>query len=108
MEKTILRSDVVKALASGEHFDMEFITCNRRKGTGGKLISVESWLKISASTPEETLPFESIRTSTTISKDPHHDIHGTVNIFNPENAGVHPVSVHYDLIQFFNGKRVIN
>jgi hypothetical protein len=103
-----LRSEVYEALHSGEPFDMEFITCHRKKGTGGDLFSVEGWMKISGKTTETDLPYNSIRIGSGLTKDPHHIENGTINIFNPGNSGVHPISVHIDLIQFFNGKRVIN
>lgn len=115
MEKTILRAQVFQEIHSGEPFDMIWITCDRRRGTGGEIISAEGWMVVfrkakagetladqGGATPGASDEAEKIR------KDPNHPENGTVNVYNPANSGYHPISVHFDLIQFFNGKRVIN
>lgn len=110
-EGKILRYDVFKEIHSGEPFDMAWITCNRKKGTGGDIISAEGWMVVSDQ-PRETKDVKSETTENPSlkgeAKDPNHPDNGTVNIFNPANSGVHIHKVHIDLIQFFNGKRVIN
>jgi len=110
MEGTILRQQVYEQLFTGEPFDMVFVTCNRKKGTGGELVSLESWMILHH--PDEKTPQNEASDSQAddgkISRDPDHAEHGTVNVFNPANSGVHITKVHVDLIQFFNGKRVIN
>jgi hypothetical protein len=108
MEGTILRSEVYKAIHSGEPFDATWITCDRRRGTGGDIISAEGWMKLTSDEVENVAASVSADEATRIKKDPNHPKHGTVNVFNPANSGHHPITVHYDLITFFNGKRVIN
>lgn len=113
MDATILRSDVYKLIHSGEAFDMQFVTCNRKKGTGGDLITAEGWMVLNARETSdvkgETDEYEEADTPLGDGgKDPNHEENGTVNVFNPANPGYHPVKVHYDLITTFNGKRVIN
>lgn len=116
MEQTILRSQVFKEILSGEPFDMKWVSADRRRGTGGDLVSAEGWMICSrdpavknresgTSTAELLILKEE---SDAARKDPNHPENGTVNVFNPANAGIHPITVHWDLIQFFNGKRVIN
>lgn len=111
MEKTILRSQVYKEVLNGDPFDMIWITADRRRGTGGSIISAEGWMVISernfsADASGSNMGGGANRSE--ITKDPNHPENGTVNVFNPANSGYHPISVHWDLIQFFNGKRVIN
>jgi hypothetical protein len=77
--------DVIKAIESGEPFTLIFVTADRRRGTGGELITLENWCKKAPGTTPKT-----------------------VRLFNPDNAETHPITVHHKLIQFFNGKRVIN
>lgn len=108
MEQTILRSKVYELLHSGAPFDMEFITCNRKKGTGGELITCEGWMKVGGGQQSSVSHQQPSVATENTTKNPHHGANGTINVFNPANAGVHPITVHYDLIQFFNGKRVIN
>ncbi len=104
----ILRNDVYLHIMSGEPFDAEFITADRKRGTGGELAKVQGWMKVIHEVESSNLKVQSREPAAENSKAPNHAVHGTVNIFNPANSGVHPVSVHVDLIQFFNGKRVIN
>jgi hypothetical protein len=101
----ILRSEVLKIAESGEHFDMVFVTADRRRGTGGDLIDVKQWQKVDA---KRTKPGQRRAPRAQRSKDPNHWENKTINICNPNNNSQHPIAVHYRLIQFFNGKRVIN
>ncbi len=110
---TILRKDVIAAIQNGEPITMEYVTADRRRGTGGDLISVDNWLKVSTDVPKEPTLRQAQGDNPLLSghdrhTDPDHAINGTVNIYNPANPGIHPHKVHWDLIQFFNGKRVIN
>lgn len=112
MQGTILRSEVWRQIHSGEPFDMIFITCDRRRRTGGELVTCEGWMVLSrdreSQAPAGATPPDPASAGAGITRDPNHEENGTVNVFNPGNSGVHPIRVHYDLIQFFNGKRVIN
>jgi hypothetical protein len=118
MEATILRRQVYKELQSGEPFDMVFITADRRRKTGGEIVNATGWI-VCGSSEESSKPGVKNNSKPKVlsseelpdtkePKDPHHKDHGTINIYNPANSGIHPISVHFDLIQFFNGKRVIN
>jgi hypothetical protein len=106
-EPTILRHEVLKQLDTGELFDMVFIMADRRRGTGGKIKRVSNWVKIKGSEPVSRLPGEFSRSQQSLKKDPHHLEHKTINIYNPGNAGDHATKVHWRLIVFFNGKRVL-
>jgi hypothetical protein len=106
---TILRSEVVKLVDTGESFDMEFVTADRRRGTGGKLILVKGWVKKVGRPVEDTIPGKNIRRKASdVRKDPDHWRHGTFNIENPGNKALHLHKVHIPLIQTFNSKRVVN
>jgi hypothetical protein len=105
---TILRSEVVKLVDNGEAFDMEFVTADRRRGTGGKLIDVKGWVKKKGKPVDDTVPGKHIRQKTDVKKDPNHWRHGTFNIENPGNKALHLYKVHIPLILTFNSKRVIN
>jgi hypothetical protein len=108
VEQTILRSEVMKIADSGELFDMTFITADRRRGTGGEIIEVSNWQKMDNDAPVERMPGRFRKTVRAMAKNPNHWIHKTINIFNPGNKMIHPYKVHFRLIQFFNGKRVLN
>lgn len=109
MEGTILRSQALQEIDTGEPFDMEFVACDRKRGTGGELIHVKGWQKMSARGQAEQMPGRIRKAAISmLSKNPNHWEHRTINIFNPLNRGTHPIKVHFRLIQFFNGKRVLN
>ena len=108
MEETILRSDVMRQIDSDGSFSMEFVTCDRRRGTGGELIEVKSWQKLNASADIEVLPGQARQKARQMIKDPNHWKNKTINIWNPLNRSLHPHKVHFRLIQSFNGKRVVN
>lgn len=110
MESTILRKHVVAQIFSGEPFDMEFVTADTKRKTGGELISVEGWRVLARDTNKGPAPANTSYTEplNPDGKDLNHDEHGTVVIHNPGNKRQHFTSVHFDLIQFFNGKRVTN
>lgn len=113
MEGTILFQDVYEAINSGEAFDAVVVSCDRKRGTGGNLIRLEGWmahLKRETSNPKaEPSTEESIhRLPEKETKDPKHDVHGTLNVYNPADAAIRPRTIHWDLIRIFNGKRVIN
>jgi len=107
----ILFSEVYKAIMSGEPFDATVISCDTKRGTGGKIIRLEGWMICQNTEDTGEVPVSENFTAgrkTSQSKDPNHDEHGTVNVFNPANKEVRPRTIHWDLIRIFNGKRVIN
>ncbi|THU34250.1 hypothetical protein FAM09_24845 [Niastella caeni] len=107
-QQTILRHEVLKELDTGNLFDMVFITADRRRGTGGKIKRVSNWVKIIGGEQVSRLPGEFSRiTSLSLKKNPSHGEHKTINIYNPGNPGDHATKVHWRLIIFFNGKRVL-
>lgn len=108
MEETILRSDVLKQADSGEPFDMVIVSCDRKRGTGGKLITVKGWQKLQHEEVAAKMPGQLRKVARAITRSPHHWENKTLNIFNPNNRALHPIKVHFRLIQFFNGKRVTN
>jgi len=108
MEETILRSEVLKLADEGDPFDMVFVTCDRRRGTGGELVTVRQWQKVSGGDVVTKVPGQLRKTMKAIVKNPNHWVNKTLNIHNPNNRALHPYKVHFRLIQFFNGKRVIN
>lgn len=108
MEAVVLRSEVLKQIADGDPFDMEFVACDRKRGTGGELIKVKQWLKMGTGDKVPLMPGQLRKTAKAITRNPHHWENKTINIYNPNNRALHPIKVHFRLIQFFNGKRVIN
>lgn len=108
MEDVVLRSEVMRVIDEGDPFTLLFVTADRKRGTGGDLIEVRDWQKISKDTVVEALPGRQRKTVRAMIKDPNHWENKTINIHNPNNRALHPTKVHYRLIQFFNGKRVLN
>jgi hypothetical protein len=104
---TILRHEVMQAIDTGDPFDLVFITADRRRGTGGAIKSVTNWVKITAAPPKDMKRPRFGQSNTSRAKNPNHYEHKTINIHNPANPRDNPTKVHWRLIQFFNGKRVL-
>lgn len=101
MEATILRSDVLRQLDTGEPFTLAFVTADRKRGTGGQLITVKNWVKQETAVVAERKPSEH-------KKGARSRPSKTLVIYNPHNRLQHATSVHVRLLQIFNGKRIIN
>lgn len=107
MEPTILRHEVLQEMDSGRPFDLVFITADRKRGTGGKLVTVKGWAKIIGDHNAIVRRPGEFRKVNAVKKNPNHREHKTINIFNPSNDMDHSISVHWRLMQFFNGKRIL-
>lgn len=108
MEQTINRWDVLQAMDAGQPFDLIFITADRRRGTGGEVRTVTNYVKYKGQTiSPRTMKRGSFTDKNTAVKNPSHSIHKTVNIYNPHDSRLHPYTVHWRLMCFFNGKRIV-
>lgn len=104
----IHRHEVLNQMDEGAAFDMVFITCDRKRGTGGELVTVKGWQKATGEREYAVTEGGRLRfVKRALVRNPNHARHKTVNIINPLNPRMHPVKVHVRLIQFFNGKRAI-
>lgn len=106
MEETILRSEVIKQMDAGDRFDLVFVTADRKRGTGGSLVTVKGWQKVIG---EPYKPGKKkIHPVATNGRNPQHRENKTINIHNPMNRDYHITTVHVLLMQLFNGKRITN
>lgn len=103
MHSYIKRSDVIRQIYAGDAFDLEFVTADEKRGTGGELIQVQGWQILKT----EKQPATTGQAAARMGTNPQHDDHGTINIHNPSNHH-HPIKVHTALIQTFNGKLLLN
>lgn len=104
MNATILRSEVLKQMDSGEPFTMEFVKADRKRGTGGELVEVRNWVK-KTNGINEARPLQKRSAGKLVGYRGRIKV---VNIHNPFNKIAHPMGVHLLLMQTFNGKRIIN
>lgn len=103
----ILRSEAMKIVMSGQPITMEFVTADRRRGTGGDLMLVKNWMKILHNLPADKIPGKYSRKYKRV-KERHNYDNRTFSIFNPADPRQHPVTVHFRLIHTFFGKTVLN
>lgn len=103
----ILRSEAMKLVLSGQPFDMEFVTADRRRGTGGELKSVKKWMKLREDLPNEKIP-GSFAPKYRRERDSNNWGNRTLRIFDPADRSQHPITVHFRLIISFNQKTVLN
>lgn len=108
--QVIMRSQVMAEINSGRPFDsLQFVTADRKRGTGGKLIDCRKWMRLRENLPLKDLPaflkakYERILKTRHAGRNTKHFV-----IFNPAQPVAHPITVHYWLMVSFNGKRIIN
>lgn len=106
-ETTIFRHDVLKAIDTGETFDLVFITADRRRGTGGKVKIVKDWAKVKGDPADIRIPGKQLSQTKLCELRKAAGLK-IFNIFNPSDLSDHIISVHYQLMMIFNGKRIID
>ena len=104
MQHTILRSEVINTMDTGQPFTMEFVKCDRKRGTGGELVKVEGWQKMKGEAAGEVSPGDHPKRGSGSRPRPIK----VVNILNPHSRLHHPIGVHVMLMLTFNGKRILN
>lgn len=105
--ETIMRSEAIRIINKGLPFTLSFVTADRRRGTGGDLITVKKWMKLREGLPADQRPAAYQEKHQPL-RDSNNHLNKTIRIFNPGNRRVHPITVHYRLMQELNGKRIIN
>jgi hypothetical protein len=106
--ESILRSQVMAIINSGRPISsLEFVTADRRRGTGGDLVECRNWMKVQKDMPVEGRPgFHTKKHTPKVDRNNHSN--KTFLIFNPANRSAHPITVHYRLMQSINGKHISN
>jgi hypothetical protein len=107
MHETIERYEVIRAIDSGDPFDLVYLTADRRRGTGGEIKTVQQHCKVKPA-PGSTADHFNRSLTVVDSRNPQHMSHRTINIFNPSDPSQHVIKIHWRLMEFFNGKRIIN
>lgn len=102
----ILRSDILKIMDTGDPFDLVFCTCDRQKGTGGEVIEVKQWVKVTGEQLRKSGSRIIRKKAEKLYRDPDHQRNKTINIRDLRNPN-RVRKVHIRLIGFFNNKRVI-
>lgn len=105
-DETILRHEALRDIDTGDAFDLEFVTCDRARGTGGLIKKVHGWVKVKGDPADVRLPGKQLSKSQLNSLRKATGIKA-FNIYNPD-APRQIIKVHYRLMQFFNGKRIID
>lgn len=104
MQETITRQEVLNAINRGEVFDIEYVTCDKKRGTGGKIVALSRATKF----VKQILPaVKRERFEAQLKSLASHNkkYHSTINVYQTDKREVR--TIHIRLIIFFNGKRVI-
>lgn len=108
MEQSMRRSEAIQHILSNQPLEeLVFVAADRRRGTGGKLITLKKWMRLTADLPEAKRP-GFYKKEFLPKADKANHINKTFTVFNPAHRSLHPISVHFRLLQFLNGKRVLN
>jgi len=111
MESTISRYEALKQIDTGKAFSLVFINADRTRGTGGKRVEVVNWVKIVNPDLNMKIPGRTLtqQEKKNLKKELHQKERGIMfNIYNPLKPSQHITAVHYALMTFFNGKRIID
>jgi hypothetical protein len=105
-ENVIERWAAVQQINTGVACTIEYVECNVKKGTGGKLVKLTNWARLTKDVKVDGVAghFESNETwerqRNTLDKE-------IIILYNPTNTMQHPRPVHYWLLCSFNGKRIV-
>lgn len=101
----IKHSDMLRRMEHGEVFTLQYVKYDRRRKTGGELVTLENCRKHQAgrtntgqARPEGAIPAQRIE-----KWNPNHTVNGTINI---KTNGGHIKKVHTRLIVKFNQQEV--
>ena len=104
----ITLSEVLWRMGKGERFDIEFVTCNRKKGTGGAIRRITNCIQYGTGRSARPKPVVvGDETTDAVKKSPHHFENSTRNIYSFAAGEKTIRKVHLRLITRFNGKRVL-
>lgn len=105
--KTITLANVIDEMNSGRQFDIEFVTCDEKRRTGGELKAYSGVIRSNTpKSPSGGLAAPDKRTVKT--KQPNHRYNSTVNLYIPREEKKNRFrKVHLRLITLFNGKEVL-
>lgn len=113
-EETINRADAWKIIDTGIQFDIAFVLADRRRGTGGQYRDLKGVQKVITDTPQlKDVTLRQAQGDNSLkaqgdTRNPNHGLHKTINIHHPGKNRLHIYKLHYRLMHFFNGKRIIN
>ncbi len=107
MEEVISRYDALMEIDTGKAFSLVFVTLDRTRGTGGELREVTNWVKVKQPLEAIQLPGRALNKQEKRNVKQAKGIK-LFNIYNPNDARQHITAVHYALMLFFNGKRIID
>lgn len=96
-------SEALKEIYSGDMFEMEFVTADVKRGTGGELVHVVDWQLTGYNGKQK-----GTRQKAAGLKIPNHDGNETFVIHNPGNPKQDPITVHIKLIQTYKNKRILH
>ena len=102
--EVIALSAVLYVMDRGERFDIEFVTADRKKGTGGELKTMTNCVLYSAYKKDRPVDIK-VEAAAVLSKNPRHFQNSTRNIYCMHSRETR--KVHLRLITRFNGKQVL-
>jgi len=105
--ETILRTDALKLIFSGQYFDLCWVTADRKRGTGGAYMEVKNWKIASAAKDRITPKNPTLAKPASHEADAAHRENKTFNICNPRFPSQRLYKVHTKLFTRINNKLVV-
>jgi hypothetical protein len=108
MEQEITIKQLLEEMTAGRPFSLSFVTANKQKGTGGRIMSVTGALLSGYNLPSGTRMTAAVMNKeidqVKAGRCPNHRDHFTRNLLLPDKT---LITVHIDLITRFNGKKIL-
>ena len=104
MQNKITFKEALEIIDSGQFFDIRFITCDLKKGTGGEQYDLKKVCKYKNPSHAQQQSLAKAQPTTKNSKNPNHYENSTRNL-KLENGSL--LKVHIRLIRKINGKTVL-
>jgi len=102
MEGTITIKEMLEYMDSGRPFDLSYVTADRRRGTGGQLLSATRARKTGTAARDGQKLTASVVSAA--ARNPQHAEHFTRNIVLRDRT---VKKIHPDLVTKFNGRVVL-
>lgn len=106
MEAVIQRWEAVKHINTGVACTVEFVECDRKRGTGGKLRRLVNYALLTKDVKADGVAgmVQQQQTWTRQNDTMGNEI---IMLYDPDNTMKHPQPVHYWLLCTLNGKRIV-
>jgi hypothetical protein len=102
----IERWQAVQQINTGIACTVEYVEADRKRGTGGKLVKLVNWARLTKDVGANGVA-GIYQATETFARQRNTLDNEIIMMYDPDNTMKHPKPVHYWLLCSFNGKRIV-